>query len=102
MGLDFELILKGKKIGSNKISRFFQAFKGTEKGRKGECIPEKCETLSGEIGSACCKFNFKCPGLRKDAKCKVHKIRPLNCRAFPRTKEDLKLVKNCGYYWNED
>jgi hypothetical protein len=84
---------------SNKIIRFFESFKNVEKERKGECTPEKCETLDGMKSSACCKLGFVCPCLKKDLKCGIHKIRIINCSKFPRTRKDLELVKNCGYYW---
>ena len=84
---------------SNKAIRFLQTFQEAEEGRKGECKPEQCETLNGDKGSACCKLGFVCPCLKKDSKCGIYKIRPPSCRTFPRTREDLKLVKNCGYYW---
>ena len=92
---------KTLKVKSNKIIRFFQTFEGIENGRKGECKPEQCETLEGEKGSACCKLGFVCPCLKKELICGIYKIRQLNCRIFPRTREDLKLVKNCGYYWGD-
>lgn len=83
---------------SNKIQRFINSFKGIQPGRKGKCTPDKCSTLSGEKGSACCKLEYKCPMLCGTA-CKVYPIRPGNCIIFPRSPEDLKLVRNCGYYW---
>ena len=84
---------------SNKVIRFVQSFQGVEKGRKGECTPDKCETLDGNKGSACCKLGFVCPCLKQDLNCRVYKLRPRNCRVFPRTRGDLKLVKNCGFHW---
>ncbi|MBS3127934.1 hypothetical protein J4410_02220 [Candidatus Woesearchaeota archaeon] len=84
---------------SHKTLRFFQSFQGVEEGRKGQCTPEQCETLDGRKGSACCKLGYVCPCLKKNTQCGVYQIRPPNCRVFPRTREDLSLVKNCGYYW---
>ena len=66
--------------------------------RKGQCTPELCETLDGRKGSACCKLGYKCPMLNGTS-CGIYKIRPRNCRSFPANKEDLKLVKNCGFYF---
>lgn|SRR3989338_6152215 len=89
------------KMKSNKSIRFLQAFNGVEEGRKGKCAPDKCETVDGRKGSACCKLGYVCPCLRKDNACGIYLIRPVNCKVFPRTREDLKLVNNCGYYWEE-
>tara|TARA_Y100000310_G_scaffold328142_1_gene395748 strand:- start:515 stop:775 length:261 start_codon:yes stop_codon:yes gene_type:complete len=86
-------------MGSSKIRRLIESFKGVELDRKGECTPEKCETLKGEKGAACCKLGFSCPSL-KDKGCKTYTIRPPNCKVFPRSKKDLQLVKNCGFYWD--
>ena len=85
---------------SNKLSRFVGSFEGVVSGRKGECNPEKCETLDGKKGAACCKLGYTCPFLQ-DSNCSIYTARPGNCRIFPRTPHDLKLVKNCGYYWEE-
>lgn len=58
-------------------------------GRKGNC--RRC--------SNCCTFfSFRCPMLWGNT-CIIYRIRPLQCRKFPRTEKDLRLVKNCGYFW---
>ena len=85
---------------SSKTRRFFQSFKGVESGRKGECTPETCETSDGRKGAACCKLGFVCPCLGERA-CKAYRVRPPNCRVFPRSREDLLLVKGCGFHWEE-
>lgn len=68
------------------------------KNRKGYCTPDKCETLDGKKGAACCQLGYKCPFLANTS-CKIYNIRPTNCRVFPSTPDDLYKVKNCGYYW---
>lgn len=78
---------------SNKIIRFLKIYQGVEKGRKGECKPNQCETLDEYKGSACCKLGFVCACLKENLRCGKYKVRPPNCRIFPQTKEDLKLVK---------
>ncbi|MDP7116345.1 MAG: hypothetical protein QF632_01615 [Candidatus Woesearchaeota archaeon] len=83
-----------------KILRLIETAKGVETGRKGKCIPQDCETLDGKKGGACCQLGFLCPGLKKDMACKAYRVRPPNCRLFPRAKKDLQLVKNCGFYWD--
>lgn len=88
---------------SNKIIRFFQTLQGVEEGREGKCISNECETLDRRKGSACCRLEYVCPFLkREDLKCRMYGARPSNCRIFPRTKKDLKLVKNCGYSWDKN
>jgi Fe-S-cluster containining protein len=84
---------------SNKVLRLINVSKGIELGRKGSCTPDKCKTLNGDIGAACCKLGYRCPALTKQCKCSVYNIRPVNCSTFPRSRDDLKLVSNCGFYW---
>ena len=86
---------------SGKTKRFIGSFLPIEPIRKGKCMPDKCSTLDGINGAACCKLGLNCFLLNKREKlCNVYKIRPTSCRSFPRTKEELKLVKNCGFYWD--
>ena len=82
---------------SNKILRFLNTFKGIEPNRQGKCIPYVCETLDGKKGAACCKLDYVCPSLKKDCKCILYEFRPINCLTFPRSPEDLKLVRFCSY-----
>ena len=65
--------------------------------RDGECTPDICETLDGVKGAACCKLGYKCFALCNNNNCGIYSIRPLNCRVFPISEDDLLLVKNCGY-----
>jgi Fe-S-cluster containining protein len=88
---------------SNKFKRLINIIiSGPSKNRKGSCTPDVCETLSGEKGSACCKLGYRCPALGKKSQCSIYKVRPLNCRAFPISEDDLKLVKNCGYWFEQE
>jgi Fe-S-cluster containining protein len=85
---------------NNKVLRFFNAINGVQPGRMGTCNPEKCSTLNGKQGAACCQMDNTCLFLCTGCKvCKIYEVRPINCRAFPTSADDLKLVKNCGYYW---
>lgn len=86
-------------MASSKLIRFVNSLKGIDNGRKGECTPDKCETLAGEKGGACCKLGCKCLMLSSKSACTIYSVRPGNCIVFPRTPDDLKLVNNCGYYW---
>ena len=87
--------------------------------RQGECTPDKCETLDGKVGAACCNIvsmfeNNRCPHLQDNLKCELHnglknatdygfkrKNKPNECVVFPQQKSHLKCVKNCGYYFVE-
>jgi Fe-S-cluster containining protein len=87
-------------LKKTKASRFIQSFKPQNLHRKGNCTPELCETLDGQKGSACCKLGYKCPAL-SGTTCGVYSVRPRNCRVFPSNEDDLKLVRNCGYYFEK-
>ena len=83
---------------STKLGRWINALLPAPQKRKGFCNALRCETLDGQPGAACCKLNYVCPIL-KGYHCKIHRFRPMNCDAFPRSQDDLKLVKNCSYYF---
>jgi hypothetical protein len=85
-------------INKTKLGRFINSFFNKQKKRKGKCTPDQCETLDGQKGAACCKLGYSCPFLKND-NCGIYKYRVRNCRVFPANKQDLNLVKNCGYYW---
>lgn len=86
-------------LNKNKAYRTLRVMFGITPGRKGCCKPDECSTLDGKKGNACCKINGTCSLLADDAGCSIYALRPLNCRSFPTSPADLKLVKNCGYYW---
>jgi Fe-S-cluster containining protein len=64
--------------------------------RTGEC--KRC--------GACCKFLVTCPFLKFDegdpnsASCKAYAIRPLQCRKYPRSKEE-QIHHPCGYRFDD-
>jgi len=88
-------------LTKGKIRRFLKYIEPQKLKRYGECRPDQCETLSGDKKNACCKLeNKKCNFLDEQKMgCKIYEIRPFNCRMFPNDNEDLKLVKNCSYYF---
>ena len=98
--LIFSTTMKKNKMINNKtkINRFINSFLKSEKIKKGFCNPDKCETLNGEKGAACCKLGCKCWAL-KEKNCKIYNLRFRNCRVFPANEQDLNLVKNCSYYF---
>ena len=85
-------------MNRNKILRFINSFKPIPANRKGFCDPDKCETLKGEKGAACCKLGYKCPAL-VGTNCFIYNCRPVNCQSFPISESDLRLVRNCTYYF---
>jgi len=82
---------------NTKLKRFKNSFQ-TSKNKKGFCDYENCETLDGIKGNACCKLEYVCPFLVKN--CAIYIIRARNCRVFPNSEDDLKLVKKCGFYFD--
>jgi hypothetical protein len=82
---------------SSKIERFINSFRGIEPNRIGKCNPSACQTLDGKRGAACCKIEYVCPFVLPDHQCCLYELRPINCFTFPRSEEDLKLVKYCTY-----
>lgn len=67
-----------------------------DKKRTGECL--NC--------GACCRFLVKCPFLRssEDGRgpftCAVYPIRPLQCRKYPRTRQE-QIHHPCGYSFED-
>ena len=95
------MVLKVLNELGNKTVRLAGILHGIEPGRKGRCTPDLCATLDGRQGAACCKIGYAGPCVKSDHACGVYSVRPPNCRVFPRTRGDLKHVKNCGYCWDE-
>jgi uncharacterized protein len=84
--------LKNRKPGwRKKAKRTITSILPIDKKRKGRCI--NC----GE----CCKLPNICAFLKyhKNGKsyCSIHKMRPLNCRKYPRTTDEHVTSKKCGY-----
>ncbi len=92
---------KRVKLSKSKLGRFINSYNNDLSNRKGFCTPDNCETLDEKKGAACCKLSYTCPALKHN-ECSVYSIRPRNCRVFPSNEDDLKLVKNCGYWWKKD
>lgn len=71
-------------------------FLPVDENRAGKCL--NC--------GACCVFLLKCPFLKpaKDGsggyRCRIYRIRPLQCMKYPRTKEE-QIHLPCGYYFKE-
>lgn len=71
---------------AKKIMRFFTAFLPVHESRAGAC--KRC--------GACCKLPVRCM-FYSDSGCKIYGARPLQCRKFPRTEREQKVVSGCGY-----
>ena len=77
-----------------KLRRTFTSFLPISKDRQGKCL--NC--------GKCCHLPFRCPFLRdKNGKtyCSIYKIRPLNCRKYPRTEKECLTKDTCGYYFSK-
>jgi Fe-S-cluster containining protein len=76
----------------NKLARTITSILPVDSNRTGSC--NNC----GE----CCKLPFRCTFLKTDEDgkgyCSAYKFRPLNCRKFPRTPQQLVPVADvCGF-----
>ena len=82
---------KTKNTWSAKVKRTFTAVLPVSERRKGQCT--NC--------GACCKLPNLCPFLKyePDGKgyCSIYRIRPLNCRKYPRTESESVTADTCGY-----
>jgi len=60
-------------------------------GRRGQCV--HC--------GACCRLPNVCPFLKTDGNgadyCAIYRIRPLNCRKYPRTPGEHITADTCGF-----
>ena len=77
---------------SSKLVRTITSILPVQKNRVGTC--NGC--------GACCHLPVRCTFLTEDesglSRCSIYKIRPPNCRKFPRTASQLELVeKECSY-----
>ncbi|HIO93261.1 MAG TPA: hypothetical protein EYG68_10540 [Leucothrix mucor] len=75
-----------------KIKRTITSLLPVDEGRSGEC--NGC--------GDCCKLPFRCTFLKEtdggNYSCSIYKVRPLNCRKFPRSSQQWETVKeNCAY-----
>ncbi len=75
-----------------KIKRTATSILPIDKARKGQC--SNC--------GKCCHLPNKCPFLRTKGDktyCSIYKVRPLNCRKYPRTEKECLTKENCSYYF---
>ncbi len=76
-----------------KIRRMIESPLPVQKGRRGKCVPDKCD-------AACCRLPVKCVFLSKQNWCMIYSLRSPQCRRFPRCERDLNDVKECGFVWD--
>lgn len=78
-----------------KIRRTLTSILPVAENRRGAC--NNC--------GACCKLPSPCSflGYRESGEsyCRIYKIRPLNCRKYPRSASELITADTCGF-WFED
>jgi len=82
---------------NKKFIRTITSVLPVEEGRTGAC--NNC--------GACCHLPYRCIFLKtaEDEKeyCSIYTVRPPNCRKFPRTPEEHKLVQDqCGYNFEDN
>ena len=87
------MVREGSGPFKGKVKRFATSLVlPVDKGRTGECL--NC--------GACCRFLVDCPFLKLVAgregeyRCIVYRIRPLQCRKYPRSREE-QIHQPCGY-----
>lgn len=75
-GVDIE---KAKIKFGHQVQRLYKSYQETGEVRTGSCTPDKCSTLDGIHGNACCKLDGACRFLHSD-KCGIYEFRPeLRC-----------------------
>lgn len=91
------MVREGKGPFKGKVKRLATSLVlPVDKSRTGECL--NC--------GACCRFLVNCPFLRPvegsqgACRCIVYPIRPLQCRKYPRTRQE-QIHHPCGYYFME-
>jgi uncharacterized protein len=79
-----------------KIKRTLCSVLPVAKNRRGKCL--NC--------GACCKLPIPCPmlGTRPNglSYCKIHKIKPLNCRKYPQAEHHQVTKDTCGYWFEKE
>ena len=77
-----------------KVKRTLTSLLPIDENRQGDCI--SC--------GKCCKLPNECYFLKYDSAeksyCSIYKIRPLNCRKYPRTGDEHITKDTCGYRFN--
>lgn len=78
-----------------KLKRTLTSVLPVAKNRQGECA--NC--------GKCCHLPTRCVFLKDgdDGKtyCSIYKIRPLNCRKYPRTESEFLTQDTCGYSFSK-
>jgi hypothetical protein len=73
-----------------KLMRTFTSVLPVSSDRQGQC--KGC--------GACCKLPYVCPFLiekpGQPGRCSIYRVRPLNCRKYPRTAAEHLTTTTCG------
>ncbi|MGF1548909.1 MAG: hypothetical protein ACFCUG_16455 [Thiotrichales bacterium] len=79
----------------DKIRRTITSILPVASNRRGSC--NNC--------GACCKLPTQCRFLRfndsGESYCGIYKVRPLNCRKYPRSAAELITADTCGFWFEE-
>ncbi|HRZ86724.1 MAG TPA: hypothetical protein P5287_02815 [bacterium] len=85
--------MAAKNTWGQKIKRTVTSVMPVDSARQGDC--KRC--------GACCSLPNTCPFLRFEDEarrvnsyCAAYAVRPLNCRKYPRVKDE-QVVEECGY-----
>ena len=78
-----------------KLKRTLTCLLPISKRRRGAC--KRC--------GACCKLPNTCAFLKFDkhgkSLCTIYKLRPPNCRKYPRTEKEHLTKKTCGFWFEK-
>jgi hypothetical protein len=78
-----------------KTLRFVTSFLPVARTRRGGCAG--C--------GACCKLPSRCLFLRDrtdgSSYCTIYRVRPLNCRKYPRTRAEWLTARTCGFTFDD-
>lgn len=88
------MIILSKTSSLGKAHRFFTAFLPVDEKRRGRC--SRC-------GMCCIKTNCRILEFDDDGNphCPIRKFRPLQCRKYPRTEDELFTRQTCGYKFDK-
>lgn len=78
----------------SKIKRTITSVLPIDKKRQGHCA---------NCGKCCC-LPQRCPFLKEagdKSYCSIYKVRPLNCRKYPRTADEFVSNDQCGFKFND-
>jgi Fe-S-cluster containining protein len=88
-------VIKNDTSSLSKVCRFFTAFLPVDKKRRGGCV--RCGMCC--IRTDCKILEFDDNG---NPHCPIRNFRPLQCRKYPRTENELFTHSTCGYRFDNE